>query len=287
MIGTYQSRHLTAQQPALATILPADLTPTQETPGFAALEASTMGTLGTPADGWYPTYNPVIAEFGNEPGALAGLDAQIKSAGFTPGQISSQLYSPIGNEIASTTPAGAKQLSDFDGNVNGGGSTSTGGSGGGGTPEPCQPGAAPAPQQCTGADWGGYPVNSENARVMNPRTLHDTPPQPWYIWSNTTHTVASLLHGDPAIWSLQVTYASAEGTGPKLYDVILTATPAKSGHFGAVVQVHQDGQAPVLFGACIDIGTCTGSGKGDALALIRASVPLPQARIPVPPPRKG
>lgn len=287
MIGSYQSRHLTAQQPALATILPADLTPPTETPGFAALEASTMGTLGTPADGWHPIYDPVVAEFANEPGALAGLDTQIKGAGFTPGLISSQLYSPIGNQIASTTPGGTKQLSDFDNTVNGGGSTSGGGSGGSGGGGGCTSTGAPPAQQCTSADWGGYTIDSAHTHVMPSMHVGTAPTETDYIWSNTTHTVATLLHGDPAVFSLQVTYGQAEGYGPPLYDVILSVHPAKSGHFGAVVQVHQDGQPSQLFGICVDIGGCSSSGQGDALAPVRASVPLPAAQLKVPPPRRG
>jgi len=132
---TYLDRNAKAALPAIALAAQTDFTVPTTAPGFAEIEATTMGNLGTNADGFYPVYNPMVAA---EPEHTTQVDAMSKSASaatFTPGATSGKYYHPIGVQIQTTGATGDKQMGDFNSamGLSSPAPTSGGGSGGGGT----------------------------------------------------------------------------------------------------------------------------------------------------------
>ncbi len=240
-----------------------------------------MGTLGTNADGFYSVYNPVVAAQADDPKLIAGFDTDIAAATFKPGAIQASTFNPISTAIGRATAQGDGQISALDTAMGGQVTTGAGGGGGG-----CASGGPPVAQSPQPGDFGNYSVPSGNVRVMNPRKLNDSPPQGWYISSLSTSTSAVLLHGDTAVWQLQVTVQKPENTGPPLYYVILSAKTGKAGHFGAVVGVTVQGQKQQLFGAVVDVGSCQSKGSSesaDVLAQFKSKIQLPQQRASLAP----
>ena len=139
---TYAQRNALAGKPggALAPISGLPPKPTPST--FAALEAQTMGVLGTPKDGFDAVLAPLISALPAHTVQLAAMDKDIASAAFTPGAIVKTIYAPIGVNIAALAKAGDAQLADIGGAVG----VSTG------TPPP------PGPQPCRGAQKLDYIV---------------------------------------------------------------------------------------------------------------------------------
>ena len=143
--GTWQSRNASGSLPAMAAIVDGDLNPDVTPTSFSVMEAQTMGTLGTPADGFYLDYNPMLDATNDDPKLIAAFDSDIASASFKPGLIQASVFNPLVNsQIPSVSAGGTVLLNDFDrdfgpspsdtgsGCGSGGGSgAGTGGSGGG------------------------------------------------------------------------------------------------------------------------------------------------------------
>jgi hypothetical protein len=107
---TYQQRNALASQPggALATIKDVSLTPIVS--AFATLEASTMGVLGTPADGFDRAFAPLTAAIPVHTAQLQAMDVNIAAATFKTGVVSAATYGPIGARITALTKVGDAQL---------------------------------------------------------------------------------------------------------------------------------------------------------------------------------
>lgn len=275
--GTWQSRNASGKLAALPPIADGDLNPAISSGNFAAMEAQTMGTLGTPSDGFYLDYNPMLAAQADDPKLIAGFDGDIAAASFKPGMIQVTQFNPISAGIPRASALGVVTMNNVDNTLAGKVHPPGGGGGGtvgGGPPGDCAPGGPPLAQSPQPGDFGNYTVPSSNVRVMNPRKLNDSPVQQWYISSLSTPTAAILLHGDTAVWSVAVTPQRPEGTGPPLYYVTLTANTHKAGHFGAVVGVTVQGEKQQLYGAVVDIGGCKSSGSSDVVSAAAASTPF-------------
>lgn len=139
---TYQQRNALAQRTARVLLAIPPITTLTYKPFLAALEASTMGALGTSKDGFDATLAPLVAALPLHDAQLTPMDAAIKAASFTPGAIVKAMYSPIGTQIATLTKTGDALLKTFTGDVGnqtttnppaggGGGSGSSGGGSGG------------------------------------------------------------------------------------------------------------------------------------------------------------
>lgn len=131
---TYQQRNTLAAQPfgALTPIPALPVTPFK--PFLAALEASTMGVLGTPKDGFDALLAPLVAALPAHDTQVAALDAAIKAASFTPGAIVKTVYNPIGANITALAKVGDAQLASINGDLTNGTTTPPPGGGGGNPP---------------------------------------------------------------------------------------------------------------------------------------------------------
>jgi len=159
MTGTWQTRNTAAALPALAPIDATALVLKPRTYGFAALESSTMGTLGTDKDGWDGKANPLLAAIATESNGLKVLDAAMASAAFTRGAMSKSLYSPVVQDIADLTPTGDHQSCDLAQWLASGtpaGGTTCGGTTG--TPTPTPPPTKPSPPPTKPPTYGGQPT---------------------------------------------------------------------------------------------------------------------------------
>jgi hypothetical protein len=107
---TYEQRNALAAQSsgALATIKDVSLTPIVS--AFAKLEASTMGVLGTPADGFDRAFAPLVSAIPVHAAQLKAMDVNLSAATFKPGVIGPANYGPIGTAIAALAKVGDAQL---------------------------------------------------------------------------------------------------------------------------------------------------------------------------------
>jgi hypothetical protein len=137
---TYEQRNVLAAQSsgALATIKDVSLTPIVS--AFAKLEASTMGVLGTPADGFDRAFLPLVSALPVHATFIKAMDASILAATFTPGAVAAANYAPLGTRIADLAKVGDAQLATLAA----GGVIPTAPVGGGTHPPPTVPGKPPA-----------------------------------------------------------------------------------------------------------------------------------------------
>jgi hypothetical protein len=114
---TYQQRNALAAKP-FGALQPVTGLPTKPQPSsFAALEATTMGVLGTPKDGFDATLAPLIAAVPGHATQIAAMDKNLSAATFTPGLIVKTIYGPIGDNIAALAKIGDAQLADIGATV--------------------------------------------------------------------------------------------------------------------------------------------------------------------------
>jgi len=110
---TYQERNALAASsvPALKPVPAIPLTPFK--PQFAALEAKTMGVLGTSRDGFDAVFKTMVAAVPGHAVQVAAMDKNISAATFKPGAIVSTVYQPIGSRIAALAKIGDQQLANY------------------------------------------------------------------------------------------------------------------------------------------------------------------------------
>lgn len=116
-ILTYQQRNALAAKPFGALQPVAGLATKPQPSAFAALEATTMGVLGTPKDGFEATLAPLLAAVPGHTTQMAAMDKNLRLTTFVPGEIVKTIYGPIGANIAALAKIGDAQLSDIGSTV--------------------------------------------------------------------------------------------------------------------------------------------------------------------------
>jgi hypothetical protein len=107
---TWQQRRTIANQKggAIGAVTPLSVAP--YVPFLAALEAATMGTYGTPKDGFDALMAPLVAAIPQHQTQINAMTADLVKATFTPGLIDKTIFTPLSARLAAFLAAGKLQL---------------------------------------------------------------------------------------------------------------------------------------------------------------------------------